>query len=98
VKIEVHPEADAELEIEVDFYNAQQEGLGDRFYREVKEWIVWIQANYEVPPERAGVRRVNLRKFPFYVIYILMEDSIRILAVGSGRRKPGYWMKRKVGL
>ena len=35
MKVELHPEADEEFAARVEFYESQEPGLGQRFYREV---------------------------------------------------------------
>ena len=30
-------------------------------------------------------------RFPYHVVYLEVNDRIRILAVAHDRRKPGYW-------
>ncbi len=44
--------------------------------------------------EELGVRRSLLKKFPYAVVFIVMAEEIRILAVAHGRRRPGYWRAR----
>jgi hypothetical protein len=39
------------------------------------------------------VRRAPLRRFPFGVIYVVMEDIFWVVAVAHARRRPGYWRK-----
>jgi plasmid stabilization system protein ParE len=39
-------------------------------------------------------RRIILRKFPYSIIYEIMDSRIVILAVAHGRRKPFYWRER----
>lgn len=40
------------------------------------------------------VRRAPVKRFPYHVVYLEAESTIRILAVAHERRKPGYWKKR----
>jgi hypothetical protein len=44
---------------------------------------------------RGGYRRVNLRTFPYYIAYIVHENTLWILAVAHSHRKPEYWIERK---
>lgn len=41
-----------------------------------------------------GVRRKLLRRFPFAIVFIELADSIRVLAVAHGARRPAYWRHR----
>jgi toxin ParE1/3/4 len=38
---------------------------------------------------------VLVRRFPFVVFYAEDEAAIRLIAVAHGRRRPGFWRKRK---
>jgi hypothetical protein len=39
-------------------------------------------------------RRFILRRCPFMVIFRTMNDSILIVAVAHGKRRPGYWRRQ----
>ncbi len=43
---------------------------------------------------RQGKRRYLMRRFPFAIIYSVMRDQLRILAVAHQSRRPGYWRGR----
>lgn len=42
-----------------------------------------------------GKRRLVARRFPYSVIYTVVGEQIRVLAVAHHRRRPGYWRNRK---
>jgi plasmid stabilization system protein ParE len=94
VRVEFHPEADAELSAQFEFYQQQQAGLGHRFYLEVLACVDWLRENPTLPRARKGFRRINLKVFPFYIAYVVEADVIWVLAVAHGSRKPGYWKGR----
>jgi hypothetical protein len=35
-----------------------------------------------------------MRRFPFSVVYHVVDDLIRIVAIAHAKRKPGYWRTR----
>jgi len=71
-------------------------GLGVRLKEEARSAIEWIRSNPEVPRLRAkGYRRVNLKVFQHYVAYFIWADTIWIIAISHGRRRPEYWLQRK---
>jgi len=43
----------------------------------------------------SGYRRVNLKTFPYYIAYIVREDTLWILAIAHSHSKPEYWILRK---
>jgi len=94
VRIELHPDADAEFAAEVEYYDRKQPGLGDRFYQEVIACMDWIADNPKAARLRTNYRRVNLKVFPFYVAYVVEGDLIWVLAVAHGNTLPGYWLNR----
>ena len=54
------------------------------------------ELNAAIPRLRkGGYRRVNLKVFPFYIAYIIREDTLWIIAIAHSHRKPEYWIKRK---
>lgn len=42
-----------------------------------------------------GKRRLIIQHFPFSIIYSVVNDEIRILAVAHQSRRPGYWRGRQ---
>ena len=97
MRLELHPSADAEFAAQVEYYEDEQPGLGQRFYREVIGCLDWIAENPMVPRLRRNYRRVNLKVFPFHVAYAVEGDLVWVLAIAHGYRRPGYWMKRMSG-
>jgi plasmid stabilization system protein ParE len=94
VRVELHPEADAEFAAEVQYYEDRQPGLGVRLYREVIGYLDWIAEHPLSPKLRKNYRRVNLKIFRFYIAYVVEGDLVWVLAVAHASRKPGYWKTR----
>ncbi len=92
-----HPEAEAELNDAVDYYQKQQANLGLEFAKEVHSAIQRILAfpnAWQLLED--DIRRCMTRRFPFGIIYYERIDTIIIiLAIMQLNRKPGYWQKRK---
>lgn len=44
-----------------------------------------------------AVCRAPVRQFPYGVVYLVLDDTIRILAFAHERRKPNYWHSRTGG-
>lgn len=85
-----------ELNDAVEYYEGEQTGLGLRMLDEIDEHIRWIMRNPTFPRVRkGGYRRVNLKTFPYYIAYIVREDTLWILAIAHSHRKPEYWIVRK---
>nr|VFJ47222.1 MAG: ParE toxin of type II toxin-antitoxin system, parDE [Candidatus Kentron sp. FM]VFJ48571.1 MAG: ParE toxin of type II toxin-antitoxin system, parDE [Candidatus Kentron sp. FM]VFK08055.1 MAG: ParE toxin of type II toxin-antitoxin system, parDE [Candidatus Kentron sp. FM] len=85
-----------ELQNAIAYYEEQQTGLGLKLKEEFDRHIYWIMGNSTVPRIRSGgYRRVNLKMFPYYIAYIIRGDTLWILAVAHGHRRPEYWIGRK---
>jgi len=90
------PQASAELQEAVEYYEAEQSGLGERLWYELDWHLQWITQNSTLPRLRPGdYRRVNLKVFPFYVVYAIRPDTILILAISHASRMPEHWIDRK---
>ena len=76
MRVELHPEADAEFAAQVEYYEDRQPGLGRRFYREVIGCLDWIANHPTEPRLRKHYRRVNLKVFLFDLAYVVEEDLI----------------------
>lgn len=94
--VEFLPEAEAEHEEAIAFYESERKGVGLRFQTAVAAAIRVLQADPERPPmlARSKCRRVRLKKFPYHLVYAVLRDRIRIIAVAHQKRKPGYWKDR----
>ena len=91
-----HPEASAELEEALAFYESRVAGLGKSFAAEVQRTVTLIRqfpdTGFPVGPSR---QRVLVPRFPYSVVYKRNQESIVILAISHQRRRPGYWRQRK---
>jgi toxin ParE1/3/4 len=88
-------EAEREFVESVAHYEAKEPGLGLRLRDEVVAVLARIVAQAELPRLRSGgYRRVNLRTFPHYVAYVVRQDTIWIVAIAHGHRRPEFWIDR----
>lgn len=83
------------------WYEAHRPGLGDEFIAAVMAAGAQIAANptaWPVWQPRAGrpipIRRYVIQRFPFALLYQVLEDAIEIVAIAHSRRRPGYWRGR----
>jgi hypothetical protein len=95
MKQRILDEATAEFADAIYRYESIESGLGVRLKQEVWSAVAWIAEHAELPRVRPkGYRRVNLRVFPFYVAYMIWDDTIWVLAIAHTARKPEYWIDR----
>jgi hypothetical protein len=87
--------AQIELDETIDYYNNESVGLGDAFLLEVLNAIGRIEHFSEAwHPFSNNTRRCQLHRFPFGIIYQLLDAEILIVAVAHLHRRPDYWKNR----
>ena len=91
-----HPDARDELVASAAHYESRREGLGEAFLHEVNLAVrKVIDHPARWPTVQRDVRRCQINRFPFGVIYEVMDDTIYVLAIADLRRRPFYWRKRR---
>lgn len=94
--IELHPDAEAELDEAVGRYEAERRGVGLRFAAAVVTALDRLAAAPELGPWLApGVRRLLVPGFPYGIVYAPEPERLFVVAVAHGRRRPGYWRYRR---
>ncbi len=94
-RLEFHPEALAEYEFAVNYYEQHQVGLGGRFISIVESTLQGIlDAPTTWPVLEQDVRRRLTRVFPYAVLYSIEPECILVLAVMHCHQEPGYWRSR----
>ena len=89
-------EAQSELLDAISAYEEARAGLGERFKDEVDRCVLWVADHPELYRLRQGrYRRINLRVFPYYLPYIVRGETLWVLAVAHGSRRPLYWISRR---
>jgi len=89
------PLAGREYEDAFEYYEAEEPGQGERFRRAVWATIGIIEEHPQIGREvRPGVRKILVQRFPYKLLYSIQGDTLRIIAVAHGHRKPDYWADR----
>ena len=89
-------EAEWELGEAIGRYEGIEPGLGVRLKDEARAAIAWIGEHPTLPRIRpADYRRVNLKVFRYFVAYAVRNDTIWVLAIAHGHRRPEFWAERK---
>ncbi|MFL5330195.1 MAG: type II toxin-antitoxin system RelE/ParE family toxin [Gemmataceae bacterium] len=94
------PFARSEFLEAIQHYEEAQKGLGREFRSEIENAIQVIRRSpraFGSVANVAGVRRLNVKRFPYYLPYLELADRIQILAVAHSKRQPGYWSGRVEG-
>ncbi len=91
-----HPDAEAEFNKAIEYYEEIESGLGFDFAIEVYSTIQRSIAFPNAWPVIDGeIRRSLVRRFPFGILYAQENEGIYIAAVMNLHRHPEYWKDRK---
>lgn len=77
------------------WYDARQLGLGQEFRQELDRVMGLIGEHptmFSVAFD--SMRRVMLRRFPYFVLYEVFPDAVVVLGVIHGARDSQFWMTR----
>ncbi|WP_287603111.1 type II toxin-antitoxin system RelE/ParE family toxin [Thiothrix sp.] len=88
MRIELHPDAEADLVDGFAFYDAQQAGLGDYFVDSLLADLESLQIYAGIHPIHFGFNRLLAKRFPFAVYYRVENEVVRVYAVLDCRRDP----------
>ncbi len=95
MKVRFLSAAREEFEAAAEHYEASSAGLGRRFLQAVRATTDVIRRHPEIGSPRTPItRHLQVRGFPFTVVYRTSQDAITIVAVAHQRRRPGYWRGR----
>ena len=101
MRLELHPEARAELRSAALWYDERRPGLGDEFIAEVSAILDRIGGAPESYPawtrtRAAGplIRKATIQRFPYLIAFETHEQHLLVLAVAHAKRRPLYWLTR----
>ncbi len=91
-RLEVRDRASTELIQGYLWYEDQREGLGEEFHDEVQEHLGrLLQRPTGYPKWRGPYKKVNLRRFPYIVVFRVVKDTVIIFSVFHSNRDPKHW-------
>jgi hypothetical protein len=89
------PDAEAEFNKAIEYYEQSQPGLGIEFAEEIYATTTRI---IQYPDAWSALsknsRRCLVNRFPYGVVYQIKSRSLRIIPVAHLHRPPGYWRER----
>jgi toxin ParE1/3/4 len=92
-----HPQAEEEFDEAIAFYEDRRPGVGLRFRTQVEAGLARIRRLPQSCPryKDTDYRKCVIRKFPFSLYYMELDEAIWIAAVAHGKRRPDYWLHRR---
>ena len=94
MKVILLSHAQKELSETVDFYEQQFQGLGGLFYKEVEEAIEMISLfpqGWQLITKMS--RKCCLHKFPYMILYAIVDDVIIISSIVHQHRHPRSYLR-----
>ena len=88
MNLRILPEAERDLEIGADFYNAQRDGLGRYFNDCLASDIESLRLYAGIHQREYGLHRSMSKRFPFAIYYDITNEVIDIYAVLDCRQDP----------
>ncbi|MCF6300052.1 MAG: type II toxin-antitoxin system RelE/ParE family toxin [Proteobacteria bacterium] len=95
MKITFLEEAQHELDQAIDYYDSQSPDLGQQFLQEVLSTLDRIASFPQAwHPISENTRRCQTARFPYGLIYSVLENEILIISVSHLHREPSHWKHR----
>lgn len=94
-RLQIHPFAESELKDAKNWYNIQKEDLGNEFIEEVENKLLQIVQNpNRYAKIRKDVRKAVLKRFPYSIVYSVVNDTVKIYSFFHQSRNPKNWQSR----
>lgn len=100
MKLEIHPDAAAEIQNHYDWYFDRNPRVAARLADLFEVTVVRIARDpmqfslMEMRRNLGNVRRAMLKRFPLYVLYRIVNETVEVFAVPHTSQRPGYWKSR----
>ena len=87
--LSLSPNAELDLLESALWYESRQIGLGEKFTKKVEAYLSRIQNNpLHYPLKNGKLREAYIQKFPFVIIYEIVENEILVFAVFNTHQNP----------
>jgi toxin ParE1/3/4 len=94
-RLEIHPQAAAEARAARAWYAERSASIAAKFIAELDRAIEQVTTSpKQWPTYLHGTRVYQLPRFPYLMVFLELDDTVQIVAVAHGKRRPGYWKKR----
>ena len=93
----INDEAADELDEAIRYYENKCPGIGANFADRVSEAFHRIQRTPPLYPfhKDTRVQKCQIKRFPYTVFYLELDDHIVVIAVAHQKRRPDYWKFRQ---
>ena len=90
-KLLIAPAAFIDTKDAYDYYEKQQQGLGERFLKFVDDSYTKLSNtphNYGFINNNKDLRDLRIKNFPFVIIFQIFQDKVLVLRVFNTNRNP----------
>lgn len=95
-RVRLHPEAQRDFDLGVDWYLRHSPLAAERFVNEVRAALTLVgEAPQRWPLLTKDLRRYVMASFPYSVIYRAVGSEVHVYAVAHAKRRPDYWRRRR---
>ena len=95
-RIELDPEAAAEVRRAIEFLDTRRDGLGAEFEAEFRAALDLIARQPKAfSPYRGRYRKYVISEFGYLIFYTEFDDYVWVAAVPHGKQRPDYWIDRE---
>lgn len=94
-QLRIRRAAEADIQEAYEYYEECRQGLGQDFILCIEaslDKITKIPNHY--PVIHRNIHRILVKRFPFGIFFIVIENTIIVLAVMHGSRSPQRWKVR----
>ena len=96
MNIRFTPEATQELVEARAWYDERRKGIGEEFQRSFDAASASVQEHPEAYAVVFGTRRrVFIRRFPYFLLYDLVRDTVVVIGCIHFARSPAVWRRRR---
>jgi plasmid stabilization system protein ParE len=95
-KIEISTLAEEEYSSAYTYYEDQQHGLGEKFEKEAEHLIDKLKVNpFLFQRKYKYYREANLKRFPYFIVYEIIDNTIIIHSFFHAHRNPARKLKSR---
>jgi plasmid stabilization system protein ParE len=97
--LEITGPAEVEFQEATRWYSDRDPRVAARFIAEARKTLQLIETFPRTGSRLPGVDDLSVRgmpihKFPYYIVFVDIDDRVEVVAFAHKRRRPGYFMDR----
>ena len=95
MEVRRHPKLAADIREVAEHYSEISGRVLDRFWAELDTVLESVERNPRLHHyDSSGLRRANLRKFPYHLLFEAEDDTVFLVVFRHDRRHPDYGLDR----